>query len=104
MKTSLMPRGLLLGVVQRWDFNGVDMAAHGLRNKSFEPFPAPPENNLLTEMAEKGELGVKSGLGFRDYTREGTDAALRKRDRELLRSVRLAQAFMDDPIGEERER
>lgn len=103
VKTSLMPRGLLLGVVQRWDFNGLDMAANGLRNKSFEPFPAPPESNILTEMAGKGELGVKSGVGFRDYTREGSAAALRKRDRELLRSVRLAQAFMDDPIGEERK-
>ena len=102
VKTSLMPRGLLLGVVQRMDFNGLDMVAGGLRNKSFEPFGAPPEDNIIETMAEKGELGVKSGVGFRDYSEEGAAAALRKRDRDLLRSVKLARSFMEDPIGKER--
>ena len=56
VKASLMPRGLLLGVVQRMDFNGLDMVARGLRNRSFEPFGAPPEDNVIAEMAERGEL------------------------------------------------
>ena len=102
VKTSLMPRGLLLGVVQRMDFNGIDMACNGLRNKSFVPFGPPPENNIIAEMAEKGELGVKSGVGFRDYTKIGTQEAIRQRDLKLIQSVRLAKKFMDDPIGEER--
>lgn len=102
VKTSLMPRGLLLGVVQRMDFNGVDMVAHGLQNKSFVPYGAPPEHNIVTEMAEKGELGIKSGVGFRDYTKIGAAEAVRQRDLKLIKSVRLAKEFMDDPIGEER--
>ena len=102
VKTSLMPRGLLLGVVQRMDFNGIDMARNGLRNKSFVPFGPPPENNIIAEMAEKGELGVKSGVGFRDYTKIGVQEAIRQRDLKLIQSVRLAKEFMDDPIGEER--
>lgn len=102
VKTSLMPRGLLLGVVQRMDFNGIDMVANGLRNKSFVPYGVPPEKNIITEKAEKGELGVKSGVGFKDYTRIGMQEAVRQRDLKLIQSVRLAKAFMDDPIGEER--
>ena len=29
VKTSLMPRGLMLGLVERMDFNGIDMIANG---------------------------------------------------------------------------
>lgn len=99
VKASLMPRGLALGVVQRMDFNGLDQVAHGLRNKSFTPFDAPAEDNPLTRLVRDGRLGVKSGCGFRDYTEEGSAAALEKRDRQLLKSVKLAGEFMADPIG-----
>ena len=103
VRTSLMPRGLLLGVVQRIDFNGIDLAVQNVRNNSFTPFGAPSEDNIYAEMAERGELGVKSGKGFRDYTELGSEEALRLRDRYLLESVRLARRFMDHPIGRERE-
>ncbi|MBQ5954273.1 MAG: hypothetical protein IJL47_09620 [Lachnospiraceae bacterium] len=73
------------------DFYGLDMVTNGLRIKSFEPFGAPPEDNPIAEMAARGELGVKSGRGFYDYTREGTEEAVKKRDRDLLQSVRLAR-------------
>ena len=104
VKASLMPRGLLLGVVQRMDFNGLDMVARGLRNRSFEPFGAPPEDNVIAEMAERGELGVKSGAGFYDYGETGSEEAMRLRDRYLIESVRLARYFMERPIGAERKR
>ncbi len=104
VKASLMPRGLLLGVVQRMDFNGLDMVARGLRNRSFEPFGAPPEDNVIAEMAEKGELGVKSGRGFFDYEEAGSEEAMRLRDRYLMESVRLARYFMSHPIGTARRR
>ena len=103
VKTSLMPRGLLLGVVQRMDFNGLDQVMHGLRNKSFTPFPAPSEKNILSEYVERGELGIKSGTGFRDYTKIGVKEAIRQRDLKLIQSVKLAREFMDDPIGDERK-
>ncbi|MBQ5954282.1 MAG: 3-hydroxyacyl-CoA dehydrogenase family protein [Lachnospiraceae bacterium] len=102
VKTSLMPRGLLLGVVQRMDFNGIDQVAHGLHNKSFVPFDAPPEHNIITDMADHGEKGVKSGIGFRDYTELGNTLAVQERDKLLIQSVRLSQFFMEHPIGKER--
>ena len=104
VKMSLMPRGLLLGVVQRIDFNGIDLAAQNIKNNNFTPFGAPSaEDNIYRDMAEKGELGVKSGKGFCDYTELGSEEALRLRDRYLLESVKLARFFMDHPIGRPRE-
>lgn len=41
VKTSLMPRGMLLGVIQRMDFGGLDVAADGLENKQYIRAPAP---------------------------------------------------------------
>ena len=102
VRTSLMPRGLLLGVVQRMDFNGIDMVARGLQNRNFVPYGAPAEHNVITDMAERGELGVKSGTGFRDYSEEGSAEALKLRDKYLLESVKLSRFFMDHPIGRER--
>ncbi len=99
VKNSLMPRGLSLGLTQRMDFNGIDVVAHGLAGGSFVPFGAPPADNPVTRMAERGELGVKSGMGFRAYPDPA--AALRERDRQLLQAIRLMQSF--PPIGEERE-
>ena len=103
VRMSLMPRGLLLGVMQRLDFNGIDLAVRNLKNNTFTPFGAPPEENIYTEMVERGELGVKSGKGFRDYTELGSEEALRLRDRCLLESVRLARRFEEHPIGRERD-
>ena len=102
VKTSLMPRGLLLGVVQRMDFNGIDQVSHGLNNKSFVPFGAPPEHNIITDMAERGEKGIKTGVGFRDYSGIGSEVAIQQRDKLLIQSVKLSKYFMDNPIGEER--
>lgn len=47
VKTSLMPRGMALGLVQRMDFSGLDMVANGLRNGSYQPAPAPDQNNPI---------------------------------------------------------
>lgn len=102
VKTSLMPRGLLLGLVQRMDFTGLDMVCNVLRNQSIEPAPActgvPP---MLEERCQNGDLGVKTGKGFFDYASQSYEEVLRHRDRQLLKSVRLAADFMADPLNDE---
>ena len=101
---SVIAAGLCALTVSAQDFNGLDMVARGLRNRSFEPFGAPPEDNVIAEMAERGELGVKSGAGFYDYGETGSEETMRLRDRYLIESVRLARYFMERPIGAERKR
>ena len=98
VKTSLMPRGLLLGLVQRMDFNGLDVVANGLKNKKYVAAPAPGEDNIIFRHTEAGELGVKSGKGFYDYSGQAYEDVLRHRDEQLIRSVKVADAFMKDPL------
>ena len=98
VKTSLMPRGLLLGLVQRYDFNGLDMAANGLNNKKFVPSPEPDHPAMIFDHVDKGEYGVKTGQGIYSYTQKPYEEVLRQRDKMLLQSVRLAGQFMDNPL------
>ena len=99
VKASLMPRGLLLGLVQRMDFNGLDVVAHGLENKSYTPAPPPSPDNPIARHYRAGELGVKSGKGFYDYRGRAYQEVLERRDRQLIQSVRLARSFLDHPLA-----
>ena len=98
VKTSLMPRGMLLGVIQRMDFGGLDVAADGLENKQYIPAPAPDHPGLIFIPCERGDLGVKTGRGIYDYTHQSYAEVIRHRDQQLLQSVRLAENFLKDPL------
>lgn len=99
VKTSLMPRGLLLGLVQRMDFNGLDMVANGLNNKKFTPSPVVDHPKFIFEHVDKGEYGVKSGKGLYDYSHKTREETLQERDRMLLRSVSLGKESIDKPLN-----
>jgi len=98
VKASLMPRGLALGVVQRMDFNGLDMIANGLRNGAYQPAPAPSPDNLVFRHTQSGDLGVKSGNGFYSYSVRPYEDTLKLRDAQLLKSVELAGEFAAHPL------
>ena len=98
-KASFIPRAVVLGLLKRIDFGGVDMTANNYRNRSY----TMPENgdelpSTLAEMVEAGDLGIKSGKGFYDYEGQDMDALKAKRDKQLFEVFRLAQKFMDDPV------
>jgi len=99
VKTSLMPRGLLLGLVQRMDFNGLDMVANGLNNKKFTPSPIIDHPKFIFEHVDKGEYGVKSGVGLYDYSHKTREETLQERDRMLLRSVSLGKESINKPLN-----
>ena len=98
VKTSLMPRGLLLGLVQRMDFSGLDMAANSLNNKKYVPAPDPGQPAMIFDHYNKGEYGVKSGKGFYDYSDRSYTEVLRQRDKKLLESVHLGNRFLAEPL------
>ncbi len=98
VKTSLMPRGLILGLVQRLDFNGLDMVANGMRNKAYSPAPPTEHPKMIFDPVSRGEYGIKSGKGLYDYTHMPYQEVLRRRDKMLLESVGLAQKGITSPL------
>ncbi len=98
VKTSLMPRGLLLGLVQRMDFNGLDMVANGLNNKNFTPSPVVEHPKFIFDHVANGEYGVKSGKGLYDYSHQSQVETLNQRDRLLLKSVALGNQTIKEPF------
>jgi 3-hydroxyacyl-CoA dehydrogenase len=98
VKTSFIPRAVVLGLCKRADFGGLDMTANNFTNKSYS---MPPEVDMPTSLAEhieKGELGFKSGKGFYDYTGVNKQEVLAKRDKQLFEVFKIAKRFMDDPV------
>lgn len=98
VKTSLMPRGMLLGLVERMDFAGLDMMVNGLTNKSYQPAPDPGQPKMFFDAVARGDLGAKTGKGLFDYSHLSYEELLQQRDRMLMQSVALAKAFMAHPL------
>ncbi len=103
VKASIAPRMMLLGLVQRYDFTGLDLSAKNLENPDFTE--APPDNRprSLFRLVEKGELGVKSGKGFYDYSDRPTVETLKERDRYLLKILKDTDFCLQQTIGKAKE-
>ncbi|WP_258360406.1 3-hydroxyacyl-CoA dehydrogenase family protein [Moorella sulfitireducens] len=85
VKASLAPRMMVVGVVQRYDFTGLDLSARNLENPEFSEAPENNRPSSLFGLVEAGCLGVKTGKGFYDYSGRKTEEILKERDRRLLR-------------------
>jgi 3-hydroxybutyryl-CoA dehydrogenase len=85
VKASIIPRAMVLGFVQRYDFTGIDLSYGNLQNRAF--IEAPIDNNprSLVERMERGELGVKTGKGFFDYSDRPLEQVLKERDAAMIR-------------------
>ena len=91
-KTSFGLRTPILGLVQRLDFNGLDLVQRNLENKSYQRAPWPGRSKSLDDLVSVGKLGVKSGQGFYDYRDKSLQENLRDRDIKILRLKR----FLDE--------
>jgi 3-hydroxybutyryl-CoA dehydrogenase len=84
VKASIIPRAMVLGFVQRYDFTGLDLAYGNLKNEAFVEAPVDNEPRSLVERVERGELGAKSGKGFFDYGGRSLEEVLHERDAAML--------------------
>ena len=98
LKTSFIPRAVVVGICKRIDFGGLDMTANNYKNKSYISPPEIDMPKILGDHVEKGELGFKSGKGFYDYAGVDKQALMAKRDKQLFEIYKLAKKFMDDPV------
>lgn len=98
-KASFIPRAVVLGLCKRADFGGLDMTANNYRNKSYTmPANGDEMPKVIQEHLDRGELGLKSGKGFYDYTGVDKQQLLAKRDKQLFEIFKVAKKFMDDPV------
>lgn len=94
VKASIIPRAMVLGFVQRYDFTGLDLSMMNLQNSSYLEPPYDNAPKSLVERVEKGEFGVKSGKGFFDYSGRKLEEVLKQRDLELLKVFGSAKELM----------
>ena len=98
-KASFIPRAVVLGLVKRMDFGGLDMTANNYKNHSYHmPEHGDEMPHILAEHVEHGELGIKTRHGFYDYEGVDIEELKHKRDTQLFEVFRVAQKFMDDPV------
>lgn len=98
VKASFMPRGLILGLVQRYDFTGLDISANNIINASYQMPETSKRPKALFEHVDKGELGVKSGKGFYDYEGRDPIEVNKKRDELLIDVIKATQEFVNTKI------
>lgn len=84
VKASIIPRAMVLGLVQRYDFTGLDLSAKNLENGEFLEPPIDNAPKSLVDRVKEGNLGVKSGKGFFDYSDRKLEDVLKERDLALL--------------------
>lgn len=84
-KASLAPRMMVLGLVQRYDFTGLDLSARNLLDENFFDPPIDNKPAALYAKIQQGDLGVKTGKGFYDYGGREVSEVLKARDRYLLK-------------------
>ncbi len=98
-KASFIPRACVLGLLKRADFGGLDMTANNYRNHSYTmPEHGDEMPHVLEEHVEHGELGIKSGKGFYDYSDVDIEELKAKRDKQLFEVFRLQKKFLSDPV------
>ena len=84
VQASLGLRLLVLGVVRRYDFTGLDISLKFLSNPSIHLAGEDTIPRSLKARIDAGDLGVKTGKGFYPYQGRPTAEILRERDRRLL--------------------
>ncbi len=89
VKSSLGLRIPVVGVVQRYDYTGLDLALTFERNPSIHLVSKERRPKVLSQLVKKGYLGVKSGKGFYDYRLRNIADVLKERDQKLIKLLKF---------------
>jgi 3-hydroxybutyryl-CoA dehydrogenase len=90
-KTGLAIRMLVVGLVQRIDYGGLDITIKSINNpyvtSTLTPHTYKPR--LLEELVKAGHLGVKTGKGFYDYGGRSEAELCEERDLKLMKVLKV---------------
>ena len=93
VKASLGIRIPILGVVQRYDFTGIDLVHQFMRNPSIHLVSEDKPSETIERLVDRGHLGVKSGRGFYDYSGKKMNQIMRGRDIKLIKLKEFLEGF-----------
>ena len=93
-----MLRGLVLGLVQRYDFTGLYVSANNILNGSYVIPELEKRPKALFSHVDKGELGVKTGKGFYDYRGRTPSEVSKERDKKLLKVFKATKELLNEQI------
>ena len=85
VKSGFALRTPIIGVVQRFDFTGLNMMQRALKNKSYRPPEVRGGSEAIDSLVAQGRTGVMSGKGFYDYQGRAAEEIMRERDIKLLK-------------------
>jgi 3-hydroxyacyl-CoA dehydrogenase len=90
-KAGLAIRMMVLGLVQRMDFGGLDLTYRSINNPAVQKMLTPMDYKpkKLDELVNQGHLGVKTGKGFYDYEGRNEADLCRERDIKLVRMLKV---------------
>lgn len=97
VKSSLGIRIPVVGVVQRYDYTGLDLALSFEKNPSIHLVSKDVVPKTLSRLVKNGYLGVKTGKGFYDYASKPTADVLRDRDLKLIELIRFLKRWDSNP-------
>lgn len=86
VKLTLGIRLPILGVVQTFDFQGLDMLLDAMKayGRVFK---------FVEERVQKGHLGVKTSKGIYDYGGRSEQEVVKERDRKLIQTLRFLEGL-----------
>ncbi len=86
VKMSLGVRLPVVGVVQTYDFTGLDLVLDLIKNYGLS-YP------IVEDKVKAGNLGAKTGKGFFDYAGRSEDEIMRKRDELYLKMADFLESL-----------
>ena len=89
---------MVLGLVQRYDFTGLDISANNIMNGSYVMPETSRHPAALFDHVDKGELGIKTGKGFYDYGGRSREELCAKRDKLLFQVLRATKDLINERI------
>jgi 3-hydroxybutyryl-CoA dehydrogenase len=88
LKTGFGLRLPVYGVFEHADLVGLDLTHAVLDYTAPDLYSQPQAPPLLKELLGKGDLGVKSGKGFYDWSKKSAEEVVARRDRFVLEFLR----------------
>lgn len=88
---GLALRMMIVGVVKRIDFGGIDLTVKNLEKPAFPLTPPDYKPQKIFELYRQGYYGVKTGKGFYDYEGRSEAEVCKERDTKLIKLLKALQ-------------